>query len=91
MIRRHQVIERGRIRFGVFGSGGKEARAYTIGPGTVIFTVHRNRERNGQTPSRWEKVDIIICLSHGGVLGGRDQTFTEGEDINWQRPSRAST
>ena len=82
IIRRHLVIERGGIRFGVFGLVGKEASAYTIDPGNVIFTDPIETASEMVKHLReWEKVDIIICLSHGGVLAGRDQTFTEGEDI----------
>jgi hypothetical protein len=29
-----------------------------------------------------EKVDVIICLSHGGLQAGKDGRFTEGEDVN---------
>src|ERR1019366_10393318 len=29
-----------------------------------------------------EKVDVVICLSHGGLQAGKDGRFTEGEDVN---------
>src|SRR5271156_2804810 len=28
-----------------------------------------------------EKVDVIICLSHGGVVKGKDGRFTDGDDV----------
>jgi 5'-nucleotidase len=29
-----------------------------------------------------EKVDVVICLSHGGVQKGKDGRFTEGDDVH---------
>ena len=28
-----------------------------------------------------EKVDVVICLSHGGVVKGKDGRFTDGDDV----------
>ena len=28
-----------------------------------------------------EKVDVVICLSHGGVARGKDGKFTGGDDV----------
>ncbi len=28
-----------------------------------------------------EKVDMVICLSHGGVARGKDGKFTGGDDV----------
>jgi 5'-nucleotidase/UDP-sugar diphosphatase len=38
VIRRHLLIERGGIRFGIFGVLGKEAQFYTTGAGAVTFS-----------------------------------------------------
>ena len=82
VIRRHLVVERGGIRFGIFGLLGKEASFYTSGAGAVSFpdaieiakeTVKVLREA--------EKVDVVICLSHGGVEKGKDGRFTDGDDV----------
>jgi 5'-nucleotidase/UDP-sugar diphosphatase len=85
VIRRYIVIERGGIRFGIFGLLGKEAAIYTSGgaasfPNAVetakeMVTILRNKE----------KVDIVICLSHGGLQKGKDGRFTEGEDVDLAR------
>src|ERR1017187_9188701 len=85
VIRRYLVIERGGIRFGIFGLLGKEAAIYTSGgaasfPNAVetakeMVTILRNKE----------KVDIVICLSHGGLQKGKDGRFTEGEDVDLAR------
>jgi 5'-nucleotidase len=80
-IRRYRVIERGGLRFGIFGLLGKEAQIYTSS-GAVTFTdtidvaiemVTRLRDR--------EKVDLVICLSHGGVEKDKDGRFSTGEDV----------
>jgi 5'-nucleotidase/UDP-sugar diphosphatase len=81
-IRRYFVIERGGMRFGIFGLLGKEAQFYTGGAGAVTFAdpietawemVNLLRET--------EKADVIIALSHSGVEKGKDGRFTDGEDV----------
>ena len=47
VIRRHLVIERGGIRFGIFGVLGKEAQFYTGGAGAVKFS------DPSRPPRRW--------------------------------------
>ena len=42
VIRRHLVIERGGIRFGLFGVIGKEAISVTVGAGAVKFALARS-------------------------------------------------
>jgi 5'-nucleotidase / UDP-sugar diphosphatase len=82
MIRRHLVIKRGGIRFGIFGVLGKEAQFYTSGAGAVTFTDAIETAREMVTLLRsTEKVDVVICLSHGGVQKGKDGRFTEGDDV----------
>ena len=82
LIRRSIVIERGGIRFGIFGVLGKEAVEYTSGAGAATFddfiesskeTVKALRER--------EKVDVVICLSHGGIEKGEDGRYSTGDDV----------
>jgi 5'-nucleotidase len=81
-IRRYLVIERGGMRFGILGLLGKEAQFYTEGAGAVKFrepietakeTVKILREK--------EKVDVIIALSHGGMIQGKDGRHVDGEDV----------
>jgi len=80
VIRRYLVIERGGIRFGIFGLLGKEAQIYTSG-GAVTFTdtVEAAKEMVAILRDR-EKVDLLICLSHGGVVKGEDGRYGGGED-----------
>ncbi len=80
-IRRYRVIERGGIRFGVFGLLGKEALFYTT-PGTVAFedAIETAKEIT-QTLREKEKVDVVICLSHGGVEKDAHGRYADGDDV----------
>ena len=82
VVRRHLVIERGGIRFGIFGLLGKEAQFYTGGAGAVKFADPLESAREIVKVLReTEKVDVIIALSHGGMEKGKDGRFTDGEDV----------
>jgi len=82
VIRRHVVIERGGIRFGIFGVLGKEAQFYTTGAGAVSFSDPIETAREIVTILReTEKVDVVICLSHGGLEKGKDGRYTDGDDV----------
>ena len=82
VIRRHFVIERGGIRFGIFGVLGKEAQFYTGGAGAAAFADAIETAREMVTILReTEKVDVVICLSHGGVQKGKDGRYTDGDDV----------
>jgi len=82
VIRRHLVIERGGIRFGIFGVLGKEAIFYTTGAGAVSFLDAIETAKEMVTVLReTEKADVVICLSHGGLEKGKDGHFTDGDDV----------
>ena len=82
VIRRHLVIERGGIRFGIFGVLGKEAIFYTPGAGAVSFLDAIETAKEMVTVLReTEKADVVICLSHGGLEKGKDGHFTDGDDV----------
>ena len=82
VIRRYLVIERGGIRFGIFGLLGKEAIFYTSGAGAVTFPdAIETAKEMVKVLRETEKVDVVICLSHGGVEKGKDGRFTDGEDV----------
>jgi 5'-nucleotidase/UDP-sugar diphosphatase len=82
VIRRYIVIERGGIRFGIFGLLGKEAQFYTGGAGAAAFSdaIETGTEMVKMLRET-EKVDVVIALSHGGVQKGKDGVFTEGDDV----------
>ena len=85
VIRRYTVIERGGIRFGIFGLLGKEALHYTSG-GAATFADPIETAKEMVTLLRdKEKVDLVIALSHGGVEKGKDGRYTEGEDVRLAR------
>jgi 5'-nucleotidase / UDP-sugar diphosphatase len=82
VIRRHVVIERGGMRFGIFGVLGKEAQFYTGGAGAATFSDAVETAKETVTVLRQtEKVDVVICLSHGGVQKGKDGRYSEGDDV----------
>ena len=82
VIRRHLVIERGGMRFGLFGLMGKEAQFYATGAGAVTFADAIETAQEMVTILReTEKVDVVICLSHGGLEKGEDGRFTDGDDV----------
>jgi 5'-nucleotidase len=86
VIRRHLVIERGGIRFGIFGLLGKEAQFYTTGAGAVSFSdAVETAEEMAKVLRETEKADVIICLSHGGVEKGADGRYTDGDDVRLPR------
>jgi 5'-nucleotidase len=82
LIRRYLVIERGGIRFGIFGLLGKEAQFYTGGAGAVKFLDPIESAREVVKLLReTEKVDVVIALSHGGVAKGKDGRYSTGDDV----------
>jgi 5'-nucleotidase len=82
VVRRHFVIDRGGIRFGIFGLLGKEAQFYTGGAGAVKFADPiETAQEMVKLLRETEKVDVIIALSHGGMEKGKDGRFTDGEDV----------
>ena len=86
VVRRHFVIERGGIRFGIFGVIGKEAITVTTGAGAVTFADSIEIAREMVTLLRErEKVDVVIALSHGGMVQGQDGRYTDGEDVRLPR------
>ena len=82
VLRRYTVIERGGLRFGIFGVLGKEAQFYTGGAAPAKFTdpVETAKEMV-KILRETEKVDVVIALSHGGMTKGADGRFVDGEDV----------
>jgi len=86
VIRRHLVIERGGMRFGIFGVIGKEALTVTTGAGATKFADSIETAREMVTLLReTEKVDVVIALSHGGMVQGEDGHYLDGEDVQLPR------
>jgi 5'-nucleotidase/UDP-sugar diphosphatase len=81
VIRRYTVIERGGVRFGVFGVLGKEAMIYTSGGGTTFADPIESAREAVKILREQEKADVVIALSHGGVVKGVDGRYADGEDV----------
>ncbi len=85
VLRRHVVIERGGMRFGIFGLLGKEAQFYTTG-GAAEFADAIETARTIVAELRdVEQVDVVIALSHGGLVKDADGKFTDGDDVRLPR------
>jgi 5'-nucleotidase/UDP-sugar diphosphatase len=81
-IRHYLVIERGGIRFGIFGVLGREAAIYSVNAAPATFTDPVEAARATVAMLRnTEKVDVVIALSHGGVRRNPDGTYTDGADV----------
>jgi 5'-nucleotidase/UDP-sugar diphosphatase len=81
VIRRYLVIERGGIRVGLFGVLGKEAIFYTSGGAVTFSDAIETAKEVVKILRETEKVDVVICLSHGGLEKGKDGRFTDGDDV----------
>lgn len=82
VIRTYLVIERGGLRFGIFGVLGKEAQFYTGGAVPATFSDPVEAARATVATLRdVEKVDVVIALSHSGMEKNADGTFTDGDDV----------
>jgi 5'-nucleotidase len=81
VIRRHLVIERGGIRFGIFGVLGKEAIIYTSGGAVTFSDAIEAANEMVKVLRETEKVDLVIALSHGGLEKGKDGSINGGDDV----------
>jgi 5'-nucleotidase/UDP-sugar diphosphatase len=82
VVRSYVVIERGGLRFGIFGLLGKEAQFYTGGAGAATFIdAIETAKELVKMLRETEKVDVVIALSHGGLQKGKDGSFSEGDDV----------
>jgi len=80
-IRRYTVIERGGLRFGLIGVLGREAQIYTNGGAARFPDPIESAREVVKTLRETEKVDVVIALSHGGVVRGKDGRYSDGEDV----------
>jgi 5'-nucleotidase / UDP-sugar diphosphatase len=85
LIRSHMLLERGGLRFGLFGVMGKDSMQFTINPGAVTFSDPIEAARTMARTLRAEGADVVICLSHSGLREPTSGPITEGEDIELAR------
>jgi len=82
VLRPYQVIDRGGLRFGLVGIIGYDAFKYAADVGEVVFgDPIETAKAAAQRLKQQEKVDVVIALSHGGVVKRPDGSF-QGEDLN---------
>jgi len=81
VIRSYLLIERGGIRFGIFGVLGKEAIIYTSSGAVTFADALQSAQEIVTVLRETEKVDVVIVLSHGGVEKGEDGRYTDGDDV----------
>lgn len=77
----HKIIERGGIRFGLFGIMGPDSIQFTINPGSVKFPDSIETAKEMANRLRSEGAEVVICMSHGGVREPESGPITEGDDI----------
>jgi 5'-nucleotidase/UDP-sugar diphosphatase len=85
VIRRYTVINRGGIRFGLFGVIGTEAIIYTSGGAATFSGAIDAAKETVKVLRETEKVDVVIALSHGGLERGEDGRYADGDDIRLAR------
>jgi len=77
----HKIIDRGGIRFGLFGIMGPDSIQFTINPGSVTFPDPIKTAKEMAARLRSEGAEVVICMSHGGVREPESGAITEGDDI----------
>ncbi|MFV2044612.1 MAG: bifunctional UDP-sugar hydrolase/5'-nucleotidase, partial [Anaerolineales bacterium] len=82
VIQPYIVVEQAGIRFGVIGLMGYDSAKYALDPGGAVFTdpIETAKSTAGLLRTK-ESVDVVIALSHGGVIKDGNGAF-EGEDID---------
>lgn len=90
VLRSRMIIERGGIRFGLFGIMGADSIQYTINPGALRFPgpVEVARRTAGQL--RAEGADVVICMSHSGVREPRTARSPKARISTWRAQSPRS-
>jgi 5'-nucleotidase len=83
VVRKHAVVRRGGLRFGLIGLLGDEASHYTSG--TKFADAVQAATELVRALREQEKVDVVICVSHGGVVKGRDGRYRDGDDVRLAR------
>ena len=90
-IRRYTVIERGGMRFGLFGVLGKEAMIYVVAAPRSFADPIVAAKEVVTILRETEKVDVVIALSHGGVEKERTGATSTARMRVWPGTCRAST
>jgi len=80
MVKPYRVLEKGGMKIGIFGILGKDAAEKSPFASPMKFgdPIETSREMVKVLREK-EKVDLVICLSHSGVRGGK--SISEDEDL----------
>jgi 5'-nucleotidase / UDP-sugar diphosphatase len=84
VIKRKLVIERGGLRIGLFSVLGKEASGFAPKAAPVTFKRRISVAKDMVKELTDEKCDIIICLSHSGIVKEKNGEWG-GEDVELAR------
>jgi len=80
LIARKLLIERGGLKIGIFSVLGKEAAGFAPKAAPVTFKSRISVAKEMVKELSAEKCDIIICLSHSGIVRDKNGEWT-GEDF----------
>lgn len=81
-LKQYHIIEKNGLKIGFFGLLGEEAIYVAAGASPVTFDdMFKTAKNITKTLREVEKVDIIVCLSHGGVYPNEKGKMI-GDDIN---------
>ncbi len=81
IIRNYHILERGGLKIGVFGLIGENASDVVPNIYPAEFTNHiKTAKKTVRKLRRKEKVDMVICLSHGGIKKNKKDKWT-GDDV----------
>ena len=81
VVRRYLVIERGGIRFGIFGVSARRPSSTPMRGAVTFSDAIETAKEMVKILRETEKVDVVIALSHGGVEKGKDGRFSDGDDV----------
>jgi 5'-nucleotidase len=87
LITRKLIIERGSLKIGIFSVLGKEAAGFAPEAAPVTFENRISRAKDMVEELSDDKCDIIICLSHSGIVKEKNGEWG-GEDFELARKVR---
>ncbi len=76
-VKNYTVVKRGDARIAVFGIFGKEADSFAPESGTKFLDPVKTAKATVEEIKAHEKVDMIVCVSHGGTTDDPDSSEDE--------------
>lgn len=85
IIKPYQIVKKGGFKIGIFGLVGDDAKQVAPKAAPLKITNRlKTAKKIVKTLQDDEKVDVIICLSHSGVMKDKNGNWT-GEDVELAR------